>query len=193
MIMDMLILIVSLCVYTREMEVDYPLFLMCVHVCYFFVFFVCILFLLIWISLWSNAHKLNKLKFCQQRVTKRTMAIRWSFSDLFFTFSISGACPVVGYFFISPYFTALFSDLFSSHWCRRSSCHGWITVMDRSSASRCASLSDYSQWLILLPGWCFPRRGSTTSPRSSASCTGSKYRSGLTISSPFSSTSVCRV
>jgi len=34
--------------------------------------------------------------------------------------------------------------------------------------------------------------GSTTSPRSSASCTGSKYRSGLTISSPFSFTSVCR-
>jgi len=35
------------------------------------------------------------------------------------------------------------------------------------------------QELILLPGWCFPRRCSTTSPRSSASCTGSKYRSGL--------------
>ena len=32
--------------------------------------------------------------------------------------------------------------------------------------------------------------GSTTSPRSSASCTGSKYRSGLTISSPFSSIQV---
>ena len=87
--------------------------------------------------------------------------------------------PALPHFVSYAASAALFPDLFSSHWCRRSSCLGWIrpTVMDCSSAFLCASLSDYSQWLILLPGWCFPRRGSTTSPRSSASCTSSKYPS----------------
>ena len=56
-----------------------------------------------------------------------------------------------------------------------------FSLVIHSSAFRCANLSDYSQWLILLPGWCFPRRGSTTSP-CFASCTGSKCRSGLTVS-----------
>jgi len=70
---------------------------------------------------------------------------------------------------------------------------GWIMVTVHSSASRCTSLSDYKQWLTPPPGWCFPRRGMSTPPRSSASCTGSKHWSGSTTSSPFSFTSVFRV
>jgi len=55
--------------------------------------------------------------------------------------------PALPHFVSYAASTALFRDLFSC-WCRRSSCHGWITVMDRSSASRCASLSDYSESVI---------------------------------------------
>ena len=36
-----------------------------------------------------------------------------------------------------------------------------------------------SRWLIRLPDWCFLRRGTTTSLRSSVSCTGSRLRSEL--------------
>jgi len=68
-----------------------------------------------------------------------------------------------------------------------------------SNNSREWGWSDLSRRVAILrlynsiPGWCFPRRGSTTSTRSSASCTGSKYRSRLTVSLPFSFTSVCKV
>ena len=34
-------------------------------------------------------------------------------------------------------------DPFSGRWCHRLSRHGWITVMDHSSASHCTSSSDY--------------------------------------------------
>jgi len=88
-------------------------------------------------------------------------------------------------------FVDLYRDPFSSRWWHLLSCRGWIK--QSSSVFRRTLSRGFSLWWRRLLGWCFHRRGLTTSPRSSVNCIGWRRKSGLTSSWLSSCTNVCMV